>query len=161
MTQFLAGWPVFLHTEKNNNLFCAAILGWVETNILVNVSSILTWMEFWRALYAGPLLKALKLVPCFYLTFSPHGTRHHSFEITAMNVQPFDVQRVISPQRENVYESWPLSLFLVARLFQLAQFLTYQLTGSHTIFYWSNPWPTINIRPHIMHFRRLVFSYTE
>ena len=22
-------------------------------------------------------------------------------------------------------------------------------------------WPTINIRPHIMHFRRLVFSYTE
>ena len=23
------------------------------------------------------------------------------------------------------------------------------------------PWPTINIRPHIMHFRRLVFSYTE
>ena len=24
---------------------------------------------------------------------------------------------------------------------------------------WS--WPTINIRPHIMHFRRLAFSYTE
>ena len=24
-----------------------------------------------------------------------------------------------------------------------------------------DPWPTINIRPHIMHFRRLVFSYTE
>ena len=24
-----------------------------------------------------------------------------------------------------------------------------------------HPWPTINIRPHIMHFRRLVFSYTE
>ena len=23
------------------------------------------------------------------------------------------------------------------------------------------PWPTINIRPHIMHFRRLVFSYAE
>ena len=23
------------------------------------------------------------------------------------------------------------------------------------------PWPTINIRPHIMHFRRLAFSYTE
>ena len=22
-------------------------------------------------------------------------------------------------------------------------------------------WPTINIRPHIIHFRRLVFSYTE
>ena len=22
-------------------------------------------------------------------------------------------------------------------------------------------WPTINIRPHIMHFRRLAFSYTE
>ena len=25
----------------------------------------------------------------------------------------------------------------------------------------SLPWPTINIWPHIMHFRRLVFSYTE
>ena len=23
------------------------------------------------------------------------------------------------------------------------------------------PWPTINMRPHIMHFKRLVFSYTE
>ena len=26
---------------------------------------------------------------------------------------------------------------------------------------WAHPWPTINIRPHIMHFRRLAFSYTE
>ena len=25
----------------------------------------------------------------------------------------------------------------------------------------NTPWPTINIRPHIMHFRRLAFSYTE
>ena len=24
-----------------------------------------------------------------------------------------------------------------------------------------HPWPTINIRPHIMHFTRLAFSYTE
>ena len=26
---------------------------------------------------------------------------------------------------------------------------------------YDHSWPTINIRPHIMHFRRLVFSYTE
>ena len=30
--------------------------------------------------------------------------------------------------------------------------LSFQLAGA---------WPTINIRPHIMHFRRLAFSYTE
>ena len=29
------------------------------------------------------------------------------------------------------------------------------------IYLYGDPWPTINIRPHIMHFRRLAFSYTE
>ena len=33
--------------------------------------------------------------------------------------------------------------------------------GNQQQLYLYGPWPTINIRPHIMYFRRLVFSYTE
>ena len=42
---------------------------------------------------------------------------------------------------------------------QLTMYTMYIAT--YTIVHYVHSWPTINIRPHIMHFRRLVFSYTE
>ena len=39
--------------------------------------------------------------------------------------------------------------------------LQYLLNGREIFVSLPISWPTINIRPHIMHFRRLVFSYTE
>ena len=60
---------------------------------------------------------------------------------------------ILGPLLFNIYIN---DLFLFSKEFKIANY-----ADDCSPFGFSGSWPTINIRPHIMHFRRLVFSYTE